>query len=276
MSARAAIIAAILVISLGAADRSLGRPEFYRACGNSLASFDDKVFAVLFPRIVGIFVVTTQNHHSILYPSAQPIHREGEFVLQDAIAARNDIQGQFGGGKADKAQGLYRLQLGSGRKVDFDSLHHLLRWCLAAITKHNLNIENCRLGFLDNVTSHLGNGDIRPQLVISDISRVLDSRSGLREGSKDSSQAGDAYKQASDANENKSISPFRHFLLGLQIIVGSLCAAMGIYGINDALKSDENAIIFLEADIRVLISSFGLVIGGALALFSVLALISLK
>ena len=93
------------------------------------------------------------------------------------------------------------------------------------------------------------------------------------QGKKQAHQSKSAREKPRKSKQEKSVSPFRHFLLCIQVVLGSLGVAIGIHGVDEALKEGDNRISLFKTDGGILLTSFCLVGGYILALLSVVFLI---
>ena len=102
---------------------------------------------------------------------------------------------------------------------------------------------------------------------------VLVGTSSELQADQQRSNSKQANDDLTDGQENQGERPFSHFLLGLQVIFGTLSFAIGVYGTYETLRDPQKSNTVAKAVVGILAFSFCLVIGYALAFLSVLALV---
>lgn len=100
-------------------------------------------------------------------------------------------------------------------------------------------------------------------------------RASFAQGSPDKDHAYHRRNQSGNGNIKNSERPRGHVLLGLQIILGCCTVLCGIYGVRETSKPLRKSFFRdgIEAETYALLSFAAIVIGGALALLSLLVLI---
>lgn len=148
-------------------------------------------------------------------------------------------------------------------------------WCVPSVLP--LGCDNEAIWVVLPLSYFDGNaiaGQIRHRLSFPNLPAVSDGLLRLPKGPEKEEQTNPAYDQTNYAYEQQRVSPTRHLLLGLQVVVGALAVAAGIYGFSKASKVRQKSFVGMGTDGYVLISISCGVTGGVLALLSMLQLIS--
>ena len=196
---------------------------------------------------------------------------ESVFVEEDQAGA--DIQRLSVPGKTNlRLPVTHRADAVPLKRKDFHESRNALGWRLATVFHSNPNPELDVIGERAHLYVNTLNRDVGTQLAVAGIREALVGRPRRIQGARDihnpNQRNGD-----SRARENRNKQrPLSHILLGVQIVLGGVVGAFGLWGLNDAGKRARAG--DGDADGLYALWCIGCaVLGGLLALLSVLAIV---